>query len=193
MRELWFGLFVFLYIFRKHVPKLCFLVTISFIYFNHPPPLLCFNKLQLPRDQQRWQTWEGRSLRQVMSSAVVPSSSLIPTTSSITFYPMAPPSLHLCLNCFISSDIKKTLAVNQRCNPQCNLTKLCKHSEVSQAWLHFCLLWKWPWGLSGLSTEYGNMIPHASCAPSATIVLEEVGHRVGNFISLYYLWWNNAK
>lgn len=63
-----------------------------------------------------------------MSPALVLSSALIPPTSLITFYHLAPLSLYLCLNCSISSDIKKTLAVNQHCNPHCNLTKLCKQS-----------------------------------------------------------------
>lgn len=51
---------------QKACPEVAVLVTISFIYSNHPPPLLHFlKKMQLPRDQKRRQTWEGRSLRQV--------------------------------------------------------------------------------------------------------------------------------
>lgn len=38
---------------QKACPEVVVLVTISFIYFNHPPPLLCFKKVQFPSDQQR--------------------------------------------------------------------------------------------------------------------------------------------
>lgn len=198
MKELWFGFVCVSVYIQKACPEVVVLVTISCIYPNHSPLLLCFSKLGFPPDHQRWQM-EKKGL---WDRCILFFTSLFPFIShhilnNLLF--LSPPSF-ACLNCYFPSHIKKALAMTQGSNPRCDPPKLCKLWQVNGARLQFHLLWKWPWGLFSSFTEYGGKIPYASCVPSVYIVLEANRALSRNFYFIIlsdakqhpcFWWWNH--